>query len=93
MADRDNLVDMHLSGADRGTVGVPSIEQPAYSYGLVLRLENPELKKLQIKRLPQVGDEYEITAVGKITNVYESQSEGNREDKAVQIQITHLKIK
>jgi hypothetical protein len=93
MPKPDELVDMRLTGADRNTVGSPSIERQEYSYGLVLRLEKPELKKLEMNRLPQVGDEYQIIAKGKVSNVYESQSEGNREDRAVQIQITHLAVK
>lgn len=89
----DDLVDMKLSSEDRHVAGSPTTSMPPYSYGLTLRLEKPELNKLAMKRLPNVGDEFEIVAVGKVSNVYESQSEGNREDRAVQIQITHLKLK
>lgn len=81
---------MRLSEADRETVGTPSEKPPPYSYGLTLRLEKPELKKLGMKELPEVGQEYEIIARGRVSNVYESQSEGNRGDRAVSIQVTHL---
>lgn len=70
-----------------------SSERSPYSYGLSLRLEKPELEKLQMKRLPSVGDEFDIIAKGKVTNVYQSESEGNKDDKAVQIQITHCMLK
>lgn len=93
MGENDGLVSMKLTEADRGTVGRPSIEQPDYPYGLSLRFEKPELKKLGIKQLPQVGDEFEIIARGRVSQVYESQSEGNREDRSIQIQITDLAVK
>ena len=93
MAKPTELVYMRLTGADRVVIGHSSTKPPDYSYGLTLRLKKPELNKLGMNRLPQVGDEYEIVAKGKISNVYESQSEGNRDDRAVQIQITHLTLK
>ncbi len=87
-------VDMKLSAADRSEFGMPmEAERSSYSYGLSLRFEKPELEKLEMKRLPNVGDEFEIIARGKVTNVYQSESEGNREDRAVQIQITHCMLK
>jgi len=94
MPKPEGLIDMRLTGADRQLdAAMPTGGTKDYSYGLTLRLEKPELTKLDIKRLPQVGDEYEVIAYGKVSNVYESQSEGNREDRAVQIQITHLKLR
>lgn len=87
------LVDMRLTSAERNR-GMPgTMKADEYSYGLSIRLEDPELTKLDIKRLPQPGDEYEIIAKGKVSNVYESQSEGNKGERAISIQITHLALK
>ena len=91
-------VDLKLSKADRGgDAAVPSVsgpdEEQEYSYGCTIRLEKPELEKLGILSMPDVGTEYEICGSGKVTNVYESHSEGNKEDKAISIQITHLMVK
>lgn len=89
----DGLADLKLAVGDRHGMGMEAPSRSAYSYGTTLRLENPELKKLDMKKLPKVGDEFEIRAIGKVSNVYESQSESGREDRAVQIQITHLALK
>lgn len=95
MADNDDgMVDMKLSPEARANdLAYPMGASREYSYGLNLRLENNELEKLEIKRLPGVGDEFEIRAIAKVTNVYESQSEGNRSDRAVQLQITKMKVR
>ena len=67
------------------------MEPSNYSYGLSLRLENFELDKLNME-LPSVGQKFKIYAVGKVENVSESQSSGNKGDRGVQIQITDLSI-
>jgi hypothetical protein len=91
--DTKGLTDMKLAASERNRYAGEAPTQPAYSYGTTLRLENAELQKLAMKKLPKIGDEYEIRAIGKVCNVYESQSEGGREDRAVQIQITHMALK
>lgn len=95
MADKDDgLVDMKMTAAQR-TGGLNSIayKPPEYSYGLVLRLEKADLEKLGIKRLPEVGADYELTAVCKVTRVHEAHGEGEEADRAVQLQICKMKLK
>lgn len=91
MAKTDELTDMQQSGGSK-RYDVSSASENPYPYGLCLRLENDQLDKLGIDPLPHAGKEYQITAVGKVTNVYESQSEGNKGDRGLQIQITHLAL-
>lgn len=91
------LTDMKLSRADRGTEGspvaAPELEEEQYSYGLCIRLEKPELKKLGIDDpMKMAGKDVNIAAVGKVTNVHISMSEGNRGDSAISIQITKLLV-
>lgn len=66
--------------------------QSDYSYGLVVRLENNELQKLQVKQLPRVGQEVTITARAKVIRVAESSSTQNKGDRNVELQITHMEI-
>lgn len=65
--------------------------QNAYPWGLQLRLENDELDKLKMK-LPRVGDEFCLEAMVRVTNVSESQSAGNKGDRAVSLQITKMAL-
>lgn len=93
MAEAEGLVDLKLSKTERKAEAMtPAADMPAYSYGLVIRLEKAELEKLGINKLPQVEQKYTIEAVAIVQNVYESQSVGNRGDRAVSLQITKMKI-
>lgn len=86
------LVDMKMSQADMKADAVPSpVDRDPYPYGLCLNLDTDELDKLGIKDLPEVGDEYHIMAVGKVTRVSSSASEGqDSESRGISVQITML---
>ena len=69
----------------------PDSPGEVYPYGLRLRLENDELKKLGITELPEVGKVCKIEAEGVVESVSSSHnkdSEGPR--KSVEVQITAL---
>ena len=89
----DGLVDMKLSAGELRAHLNPAPMGPEYPWGLCLRLENAELDKLGRKRLPEVGDEFDVTAVAKVTSVHESKSEGNHGDRAVTLQVVRMKLK
>lgn len=80
----------------RGSMHPSAMTMPSddenYGYGLCLRLENHELDALKLA-MPQPGKEFSIQATGKVTNVCESASEGNKGDRAVTIQITALALR
>lgn len=63
-----------------------------YPWGMCIRLEKEELDKLKMAKLPQVGDELHITAVGKVTSVASSLRDQNDEDKTVSIQIVMMSV-
>ena len=63
---------------------------PPYPWGLCLRLEKEDLDKLKFPKLPQVGDEFHITAVGIVTSVSSSMRDQKDEEKTVSIQIKML---
>lgn len=69
---------------------VPSPDnQPDYSYGLCLHLEDDELQKLNITQLPRVGDEYEIKAVARVKSVSARDDDGGSES-CMDLQITMM---
>jgi hypothetical protein len=64
---------------------------PDFPWGLSLSLGKDELAKLGIKDLPEVGAEYTILAIGKVTRVNQSASAQQTEDTmSVEIQLTDL---
>lgn len=86
----DGLSDLKRSGGknkNEAVLGKPS----DYSYGTVINLDTEELKKLGIKDLPKIGDQYRIIAVGEVRNVSTS-SDGNGENSSMSIQLTHIKL-
>lgn len=66
---------------------------PDYPYGLCIHLGPQELKKLGMKELPQVGTEFPLAGVVKVTRTEQSAAEGEREEsRSVTLQITDLAV-
>ena len=89
----NKLIDMKMSQADMKADAVLAApgERDPYPYGLVLQLDTDELDKLGIKDLPEIGQEYHIMAVGKVTRVSSSASEGqDEESRGISVQITMM---
>lgn len=82
------MVDMKRPKSKAMTTA-PEVPSNAYPWGLQIRLENDELDKLKMK-LPRVGEEFCLEAMVRVTNVSESQSAGNKGDRAVSLQITKM---
>lgn len=85
------LVDLKMSKKDMAAEASPVGEQSQYPWGVCLTLDTDELKKLGVKELPRVGDEYHIEAVGEVTTVSESDSPSG-EVRSVRIQIQMMEI-
>ena len=60
-----------------------------YDYGLRITLNADSLKKLGVKDLPTVGDEYHLMAACRVISTSKNASETN-ESARVELQITHL---
>jgi len=69
-----------------------SVQENPYPYGLCLHLEGADMDKLGIKRLPEVGDEYVVKAIAKVTSVSSNESEQNA-NSSVSLQITMMDAK
>lgn len=65
-----------------------------YPYGLRIYLEEDQLKKLEIKGLPDLGDEIMFVARAKIVNVSDRQPENEHEDskRSVGLQIVEMNL-
>lgn len=64
---------------------------PKYPWGTELNLEDETLEKLGIDRLPEVGEEVQITAVAKVTRVSASESQGGAR-RSLYLQITDMAV-
>jgi len=86
------LVDMARTPAEKKAAeklySIPS-KGPDYPYGLTIRLEDSDLKKLGYDELPDVGDECYFYVVCKVTSVRSNATE-NGGDRSVELQITEM---
>ena len=85
------LVDLKMSKKDMAEEASPTANQNPYPYGACIHLDTDELDKLGVKELPDVGDEYHIRAIGRVTSVSSNDS-GNGEQSGLSIQITMLEL-
>lgn len=65
---------------------------PRYPWGLQIRLEKPDLDKLGMDKLPSVGDEFHIVAVGRVTSVSQEYRDSTDESKCVSIQLVMMQV-
>lgn len=63
-----------------------------YPWGLSIRLESSELKKLGIDKLPSVNDEWHLIGVAEVTGVNQSARVGQEDETCVALQITMLQV-
>jgi hypothetical protein len=93
--DMKKLTDLARTPAEMKAKNSPemvgSSSREKYGYGTCITLDAEALKKLGIDELPEVGDEYHIMAVGKVTSVSKNASENN-ESTRLEIQLTHLDL-
>lgn len=75
--------------AKNSPMEIGSSSRDKYGYGTAITLVAEMLKKLGIKDMPAVGDEYHIMATGKVISVSQNASETN-ESSRLEIQLTHM---
>lgn len=67
-------------------------DQPAYPWGLQLRLDNEQLEKLGITALPAAGVTMTLTAKVEVTSAGMRDSQGGGEQKNLELQITDMAL-
>jgi hypothetical protein len=88
----DKMVDLARAPAEVKKANTVNYKPSPYGYGTSISLDHDQLKKLGITELPEVGDEYSITASGKVTSASKNSSEESGSRTSLSIQITHLKL-
>ncbi|MDB4871970.1 MAG: BcepC6B [Gemmatimonadales bacterium] len=88
------LTDMKLKPRKEGDAKVESTivgDEPKYPWGLQVRLENEQLEKLGVDKLPAVGTTVVLTARCEVCETGEYQAQkGEQERRNVTLQITEL---
>jgi CBS-domain-containing membrane protein len=71
---------------------IPMTNKPnKFSYGTSISLNKEEMAKLGIKELPELGDEYSIVGVAKVTSASSTAREGGT-DTSMELQLTHMTL-
>lgn len=84
-------MDMKRSKAHMKEMATPSpVNEDPYPYGLRIRLDKEDIKKLGMSELPEVGHEFEMHAMAKVTSVNASASEGSDEQMGMEMQIMKM---
>lgn len=88
----ENLVDMKYTKAEAKAEAseYTKPQGPEYPWGLQIRLEDEELKKLGITSMPAVGQEMSLDVVVRVTSVSESQYADGRADRCLSLQIVQM---
>ncbi len=94
MADDAKLVSMKMSKSEtEAKYAVPTeSEGPRYPYGLCLHLDDDVMKKLAMKKLPEVGKQVRVIAYADVTSVSEHESLIGGSRQSVELQITDLAL-
>lgn len=63
-----------------------------YPYGLCITLRNESLAKLGIRELPEVDEEFILTAKVVVTSVTSNDRQGKPAEKTMELQITAMEL-
>lgn len=74
-----------------GCASADPSEGPKYPYGTSLDFNDETLKKLGITKLPGIGEEVAITAIGKVTRISAYEEQGGAE-QCLGIQLTAMDV-
>lgn len=68
-------------------------DAPRYPWGLCINLDNDSLKKLGLTDdMPEVGEEYLLTATVKVTSCSSSDTEGGGKNQSCSLQIVEMAL-
>lgn len=87
------LINMELSAADAKKLTEPDpADAPKYPWGLELRLEDEQLKKLGITDLPKTGSKLQLVASVEVCGTHETDSQRGGERRSVELQVTAMAL-
>lgn len=89
------MKDMVISSKEKKDMHVNSVvtDAPQYPYGLKLFIDERTYEKLELRKLPQVGEKFMIMAVAEVTHVSQTRNEGSEKSYSMELQIMGLDLK
>lgn len=87
------MVDLELDNkeSEKETVEAQELEKPKYPWGTSMCLEQDVIEKLGFKDLPEVGEEFIITAKVHVTGVGKRETK-DEEYKNINLQMTEMSL-
>ncbi len=70
----------------------PDKDKPEYPYGLCFCLEEEQIKKLGMAKMPTAGEELTLTVKVKVTRVGEVDTQDEGTERSLSFQITDMAI-
>jgi len=84
------LIDMKHPKASKEKAMTAEIERDRYPYGLRIRLENDDLEKLGLEKLPESGARFTVMGDATVIGTNESADEGREKRRSLELQIRKL---
>lgn len=87
------LINMQMSKEEAQETVEPKVDDaPRYPWGLCITLNEETMAKLGITDLPKVGSTVMITAKAEVSGTREYATQGQEEEKSMDLQITDMAI-
>lgn len=86
------MKSMKLSPKEATAEAMPMPSKPEYPWGLCLRLNEETIAKLGLDKLPEVGKQVSIQAVGEVVSVSMNQYADQKQNRCLELQVTELGV-
>ncbi len=89
------MPDMRLTSEERKDFSTPRAHAPKYPYGLRITLDQEQIDKLNLMKMPGVDDEFKFHGEVKVVAVRSVENEEGEggEKHSIELQITELYLK
>jgi hypothetical protein len=67
------------------------ISEQDYPYGLTISLEEPSIKKLEIGKLPEIGEKFLLKSIVEVTSISDNVNKDER-NRCIRLQITDMEL-
>lgn len=67
------------------------ISEQAYPYGLTVSLEEPSIKRLEISKLPEIGEKFLLKSIVEVISISDHVNKDER-NRCIRLQITDMEL-
>lgn len=89
------MKSMELSTQEKKDNAIESVvrDRPKYPWGLKISVDQDSYKKLDLKKVPQVGDKMMMLCMVEVCSVSNESYEGDEKNISIGLQITDMDMK